>query len=445
MPSSGITISNVFAAQTGPIPLSQLDADFTTVANQANTLSAYSNYFVDSSGAPNSITVTVLAPLVFSYVEGVQLQVKLATTNTSRTVNINVNGLGSRLVILYDGNDPAIGSLVTGVTVNLIYDGTSFRLNSQLSKGLFTDGTAASPSISFVSDVDTGIYRISANDMGFTSNGVLQFHIQNGALRLAPGGTDVGQITSTQFQGMDGAAAAPGFSFFGDPNTGLYRITADTVGFSAGGALTFQYDTLGVYNLAGTAANPAYTFSVDSDTGWYRIGANDAGLVTGGVLALEADASQNLFGKGLSVGAIKTADTARSSTITLADDPVLVGIPLAIGKYAVDLWLKPHNVTTSTQGFQFRLNFSGTIASGGYSYLGIANNIAFNAQPVSTYNSTVQFTDITAASNFDYIHATGYVEVTAAGTMAVQWSQRASSANNTILDRGSYARFIRII
>lgn len=388
MPSSGITISNVFAAQTGPIPLSQLDADFATVANQANTLSAYSNYFVDSSGAPNSITVTVPSPLVFSYVEGVQLQVKVANTNTSQVVNVNVNGLGNRQIFLYDGHSPSVGAFVAGGTINLLYDGAAFRALSVLETGLFGDGTATNPSISFSADPDTGIYRLGPNDIAIACGGGPKLEIST--LAVYP---FVPVLSVT-----DGTVGAPVYSWFSDPNSGLYRI-----------------------------------------------GADDIGLVTGGVLALEADASQNLFGKGLSVGAIKTADTARSSTITLADDPVLLGIPLAIGKYAVDLWLKPHNATTSTQGFQFRLNFSGTIASGGYSYLGIANNIAFNAQPVSTYSSTVQFTDITAASNFDYIHATGYIEVTAAGTMAVQWSQRASSANNTILDRGSYARFIRII
>jgi hypothetical protein len=41
--------------------------------------------------------------------------------------------------------------------------------------GLFADGTAAAPSISFAADTDTGIYRYAANSIGFATGGANRF------------------------------------------------------------------------------------------------------------------------------------------------------------------------------------------------------------------------------------------------------------------------------
>lgn len=40
-----------------------------------------------------------------------------------------------------------------------------------------TDGSVGSPSLSFINDTDTGIYRITSNAMGFSANGVLRLRI----------------------------------------------------------------------------------------------------------------------------------------------------------------------------------------------------------------------------------------------------------------------------
>ena len=43
--------------------------------------------------------------------------------------------------------------------------------------GLFADGTVAAPSISFLADQDTGIYRIGTNNIGVAAGGVLRFRV----------------------------------------------------------------------------------------------------------------------------------------------------------------------------------------------------------------------------------------------------------------------------
>ena len=52
--------------------------------------------------------------------------------------------------------------------------------------GLFTDGTAADPSISFASDPDTGFFRRSANSIGLTTSGLQRFYVTSaGAVTIA--------------------------------------------------------------------------------------------------------------------------------------------------------------------------------------------------------------------------------------------------------------------
>jgi hypothetical protein len=132
--AGALSISNTFQTQTGPIPLSQLDTNFSQLAGVVNNTQSYSNYYVDSSGAANTITVTIPAPTTFAYAAGVQLAVKLSNTNTSASVNINVNTLGNIAVQNFDGSQPAVGQLVAGQILLMMYNGTAFVLTGASSK-----------------------------------------------------------------------------------------------------------------------------------------------------------------------------------------------------------------------------------------------------------------------------------------------------------------------
>ena len=131
MPSSGYNVTNTFAAQTGPIPLSQLDTNFDQPRMVLNTMATFSNYFVDSSGAANSITVTAPPPLVVSYLAGLAVQVQVGNSTTSSSVNININSMGPKLIVNCDGSSLVAGQISSGQILNLIYDGTNFRIISQ--------------------------------------------------------------------------------------------------------------------------------------------------------------------------------------------------------------------------------------------------------------------------------------------------------------------------
>lgn len=354
-PVSGL---NVFQNQAGPIPLSQLDTNFTTVTSAQNDTATYSNYFADASGAPNQITVTVSAPLTFAYTTGILLQVRLANTNTSTTVNINVNTLGNKLVILNDGTAPPVGALTAASILDLIYDGTSFRVMSQratstITTGLFGDGSAGSPSISFASDPDTGVYHIGANNFGFSTGGTLRgqidtsgqwgigviapadlFHVagggasNRGAVRISDaGGTSFWNLgrdnqttgnfvlsngtttvlnippgTSGQFEFLDGSAGTPVISFVNDPDTGFYRPTSNDIAVTAGGTYIADFGIASggpqFKTADGTTSLPAMTFNADATTGIYRAGAGLIGITTSGVSRAQFGTGLNITGTG---------------------------------------------------------------------------------------------------------------------------------------------------
>lgn len=85
------------------------------------------DYAVDSSGAANTLTVS-LSPAPTTYgTGGFAIAVKVANANTGATV-INVNGLGNKSVVHRDGTALVAGDLKAGAIVTLWYDGTNFQL-----------------------------------------------------------------------------------------------------------------------------------------------------------------------------------------------------------------------------------------------------------------------------------------------------------------------------
>ncbi len=134
-----VTITYTFQNQSGPIPLAELDTNFSALSAVANDFGTYSNYLIDISGAANQITVTTPAGTTFGYVAGVGLQVKIANTTTSATVNINVNSLGNQPLVNADNSALLPGQFVAGQILYLMYDGTNFHsIGSNALAGSFT-------------------------------------------------------------------------------------------------------------------------------------------------------------------------------------------------------------------------------------------------------------------------------------------------------------------
>jgi hypothetical protein len=92
----------------------------------------------------------------------------------------------------------------------------------------FDDGTAALPSITFDADLNTGIYRVATDRLGFTTAGVAAWEID-------ATGDLTGVLTTAVILAPIGTTLLPSHSFTGDPDTGMSAATADTLILSAAG------------------------------------------------------------------------------------------------------------------------------------------------------------------------------------------------------------------
>ena len=106
--------------------------------------------------------------------------------------------------------------------------------------------------------------------------------------------------TNFQFDGsqlllLDGTAAAPAYSFVGDPDTGMYIFNTNTLGFTTGGTARFVLNNSELvavtaggalirHNAAASATVPVFVpDSGDIDTGIGQAAADQLSLIAGGV------------------------------------------------------------------------------------------------------------------------------------------------------------------
>lgn len=86
----------------------------------------------------------------------------------------------------------------------------------------------------------------------------------------------------------DGSVAAPGAIFSADPNSGLYRIGTDHVGFSAGGVYSFSYDGDGVRLKDGSRASPSISFNSADTVGLFKASATNGMGMSADIIEQEA-------------------------------------------------------------------------------------------------------------------------------------------------------------
>ncbi len=142
----------------------------------------------------------------------------------------------------------------TANTVDLItLASTSAAINSvQITgAGLYlTDGTDNDPSLSFTSDPDTGMYWVASNTIGFTTGGDLKLSI----------GSGIDIQTEVPIKAFAGSVGAPAYSFSGDQDTGFFSSTGNQIAIALGG-VTAGAIAQGSFTgtLTGYAAGPTGT------------------------------------------------------------------------------------------------------------------------------------------------------------------------------------------
>lgn len=221
-------------AATKLVAMSQVDLDqkkykwayfngkvYVTIPNDGDTINEGVTYIKSSSNTDKKQNY-----FVFNNEYLTSYQIPVANTIT---INSNVY-ITQNLTV--GGNFNISGAIVMsgnfGVTGNVTVSGLVKLAN----------GTSAAPSLTFTSDTDTGIYRISANTLGISTAGVKKITISSGGNLIVTGTTTAG-----------------GFISIGD-------ITINTNKFNVAGATgnTLIAGTLGVTGLiTGTLATAAQT------------------------------------------------------------------------------------------------------------------------------------------------------------------------------------------
>ncbi len=139
--------------------------------------------------------------------------------------------------------------------------------------------------------------------------------------------------------------------------------------------------------------------------------------------------------------AVKPADTTRTNTTTLADDPDLIITGLSAGSFAYTLFLDciaPSN----TPDIKYRLNPSAGVLSGPRVGFEQFESGAASSVEIKTSGGASGTNNPPIIANLDtWVRQTGHFTLTLAATVALQWAQNTLDAvNGTTLQQGSWLR-----
>lgn len=110
---------------------------------------------------------------------------------------------------------------------------------------LFGDGTVSAPSISFLSEGSSGIYRVGAGDIGVSILGTKVADFKSTGLTASLIGNQTGNSTGTQTL-PDGTVGAPSLNFTNETNSGIYRVSAGDIGIAIGGTKVVDITSAGI-------------------------------------------------------------------------------------------------------------------------------------------------------------------------------------------------------
>jgi hypothetical protein len=187
--------------------------------------------------------------------------------------------------------------------------------------GIISDGSAGTPGLRFNSDTNTGLYRIGADNVGFSLGGTLRWDIDT---------TDI--VSTLPLRGPSGSASSPTFSFSGDSNTGVYLSGTDQVGLSAGGTVRLSVDptdvtsTLPYIGPVGSASAPTYSFSGDDNTGMYSSSSGVVAFASNGAPKMTVDPNSLDLATGVGLSIDESEACANGNVCSSTYTPTLSSI-----------------------------------------------------------------------------------------------------------------------
>ena len=140
-------------------------------------------------------------------------------------------------LLIGSGTSWVTSNLTAGAGISITVGAGAITISATDGDITLDDGTAASPSLHFTNDPDTGIYRPAANTLGISVSGTQVAYFDENGLTVPSAGI----VAGGSFHGANGNANNPSLSFSSDTDTGFFRHQPNEIGIAIGGT---QYATL---------------------------------------------------------------------------------------------------------------------------------------------------------------------------------------------------------
>lgn len=333
--------------------------------------------------------------------------------------------------IVADRHDAEDDAFATGLSFVICKDGqtaTTGRIPFAFGIGV-ADGTVGAPGINFSSDTNSGIYRIGADNIGVAVNGAKVLDIATTGLAVTGTLTHTGVALAP-----DGSVSAPGYAFTNDTDCGIYRIGANNLGFTINGAKILDFSTsgLGVVGTGVVTSTSASALTVGANGATnpvLKVDASASSVATGISLTGAAAASRAAIAvvssgtnEGLSIDAKGSGTVRLGATSTGAVEFSRNAVPTANDGAALGTtslgWADLHGAS----GFVFNLaNSSATLthstASHRMTYSATVTDVSGAAGWADSITLNIS-TDIV-----EYGKAVTSVATVSAGTLSQAFSQ----------------------
>lgn len=311
-------------------------------------------------------------------------------------------------------------SLGSGVALgNLNLSPIVFTQSVSISSGsIKTDnGSNSTPSISFTSDTDTGLYLPSPNQIGITTGGV-------GRILVSSTGITMNLPISNNL------------TVSGVINGSSINLTGNIV---VGGSIQAASATIPIINGNTTFSN------------------NIIGNGTDNTLPNQtAESSSSIITRGLGdtrygevVSAYTTTNFDRSLDIVSSADPVLQ-LPLTQGTWEIrGLVILAETIVTNSVGVRARINVSNATSLGSSFFMkmflgGSPSALTSFVRPTTSLNITFPSPELSSTSSRAAFEISAIINTNSSGIFSFEWAQNVSSADAVRRFAGSYLTATRI-
>lgn len=266
----------------------------------------------------NNVTLRVNTTLSgdYSFILPDALPARQAPLTLGSTGQVTSLVLNDGQVLIGSSSGSPLAATITGTANQITVTNSANTITLSLPTNIrISDGTAAAPTLAFSSDINTGIYSEGADQLGFSTNGITRAVITTTSLRLEGG---------TILLAGNGTSGAPGLSFLADPNTGIYRDSADSMTMVAGGIplITIQPEGAFVGLADGSNGSPSLYFESSFGTGLYWGG----GTIVGVSGSLKTSGTIETNGGGAFKVYLATGSLGATSSTTITAPGDIVGI-----------------------------------------------------------------------------------------------------------------------